>query len=113
MSTGRSHFLARHITTNLQLLASRFGLGIDSTSGAYSSTGKFSCTVPLQTTANTFSIAWTLFAAASVTDTSVRDQLIRGVWNRANSNATVCPFLDYYNNNDGSTRKFDGAAGPA
>ena len=59
------------------------------------------------------SIAWTLFAAASVTNASVRDQLIHGVWNRANFNATMGPFLDYYNNNDGSTRPTDGAGGPS
>ena len=58
-------------------------------------------------------IAWTLFAAASVTNTSVRDQLIRGVWNRANSNATVGPFLNYYSNNNGSAQQYSGAAGPS
>ena len=58
-------------------------------------------------------VAWALLAAASVTDNSVRDQLIQGVWNRANFNGTVGPFMDYYNNNNGSTQQFDGSAGPS
>ena len=57
--------------------------------------------------------AWTLFAAASVTDTNVRDQLIRGVWNRANSSKTVGAFLDYYSNTDGSAQLYGGPAGPS
>ena len=52
-----------------------------------------------------------MFTAAAVTDPSVRDQLIQGVWNRANFNQTQEAFLDYYDDDTGDTRATDGNAG--
>ncbi|KAI0744211.1 hypothetical protein C8Q80DRAFT_1220875 [Daedaleopsis nitida] len=70
-----------------------FGLPIDSTSGVDSSS------------------AWSLMTAATVSDTSVRDNLIGGVWARAASNLTAGAFADVYNNSGGS--QTIGNAGPA
>ncbi|KAH9942459.1 uncharacterized protein BXZ73DRAFT_88030 [Epithele typhae] len=73
--------------------APAFGLPIDSTAGS------------------TSSMAWTLFTAATVTDTGVRNQFIQGAWARANSNATAGALPDDYDDNSG--RILNGPAGPA
>ena len=54
-----------------------------------------------------------LFTAAAVTDPNVRDMLTQGVWNRANSNATIGAFLDIYNNDGTGNLPANGAAGCA
>lgn len=46
--------------------------------------------------------AWNLFTAAIVTDNSVRDDLIRGVWNRASFNQTEGPFRESYDKRTGA-----------
>lgn len=47
-------------------------------------------------------LAWNLFTAAIVTDNSVRDDLIRGVWNRASFNQTQGPFPEWYDTKTGA-----------
>ncbi|KAI0665950.1 hypothetical protein C8Q78DRAFT_985276 [Trametes maxima] len=56
-------------------------------------------------------LAWTLLTAATVTDNGVRDRLIEGVWNRANSSMALGAFPDNYQPTSGAT--IDGQAGPA
>ena len=46
-----------------------------------------------------------------MTDTNVRDMLMQGVWNRANSNTTIGAFLDIYNNDGTGILDTNGAAG--
>ena len=53
----------------------------------------------------------TLFTAAVVTDTNVRDILLQGIWNRANSNTTIGAFMDTYNNDGAGVIATSGAAG--
>lgn len=54
---------------------------------------------------------WLLFTAATMTNTSVRDKLMQGVYARAGYNGTASAFMDYYNVHNGSTLPTDGAAG--
>ncbi|RPD75338.1 DUF1793-domain-containing protein [Lentinus tigrinus ALCF2SS1-7] len=64
--------------------------------------------------ANTASIAWTLFTAATVTDEGVRDQLIQRAWERAASNKTgTIPdaLPDAYNDVTGEAVNHGGGAG--
>ncbi|OJT12480.1 hypothetical protein TRAPUB_10957 [Trametes pubescens] len=50
------------------------------------------------------SSAWILFTAAIVTDDSVRDSLIRDVWNRASFNQTQGPFPESYDTKTGGNQ---------
>lgn len=80
------------------VLASAFGLELDSDTTKQTSIGAFRTHIkhtfiyltPLLT-------AWLLFTAATVSDNGVRDGLISGAWARASSNATPGPFPDQYN----------------
>ncbi|KAM5540215.1 hypothetical protein V8D89_006034 [Ganoderma adspersum] len=55
--------------------------------------------------------AWTLFTSAFVSDTTVRDVLIRNVYNHANSNLSNGIFPERYDTRDNTWR--NGVAGPA
>ncbi|KAM5540216.1 hypothetical protein V8D89_006035 [Ganoderma adspersum] len=55
--------------------------------------------------------AWTMFASAFVSDTTVRDALIKTVHNHANSNLSAGAFPETYSTSDNSYKL--GAAGPA
>ncbi|TFY56071.1 hypothetical protein EVJ58_g7853 [Rhodofomes roseus] len=47
-------------------------------------------------------VAWNAFIAATVTNNTVRDQLLDSLWNYASSNATSTPFLVWYDVETGS-----------
>ncbi|KAH9942418.1 uncharacterized protein BXZ73DRAFT_40863 [Epithele typhae] len=72
--------------------SSTLGLSLDSTTGA------------------TSSIMSQLFLAATVTDTSVRDQLVEKVWARASLNSSEGPLPERYDNINGNS-VLDGVAG--
>ncbi|PIL35889.1 hypothetical protein GSI_01549 [Ganoderma sinense ZZ0214-1] len=55
--------------------------------------------------------AWTLFASAFVSDTTLRDALIERIHNHANSNVSLGLFAEIYSISDNSYQR--GAAGPA
>ncbi|KAM5540211.1 hypothetical protein V8D89_006030 [Ganoderma adspersum] len=55
--------------------------------------------------------AWTMFASAFVSDTTVRDALIEKIHNHANSNLSTGAFPEIYSTSDNSYK--NGAAGPA
>ncbi|PIL35870.1 hypothetical protein GSI_01530 [Ganoderma sinense ZZ0214-1] len=78
---------------SLLATAPRWGLPIDSESGPFGNT------------------AWTLFASACVSDTTVRDTLINDVYNHANSNLSAGVFPEIYNTSDNTPSK--GFASPA
>lgn len=45
---------------------------------------------------------WTMFTAATVTDSETRDRFINMVWSRANSNISDSPFPTTYNLDSGA-----------
>ena len=66
-------------------LATKFGLPLDSSSLTQTNAGeklRLECLFVTDIV-----LAWTLFAAATVTDSSVRDSLIGTVWNHANASS--------------------------
>ncbi|KAM5540219.1 hypothetical protein V8D89_006038 [Ganoderma adspersum] len=73
--------------------ASQWGLTIDSESQPYGNA------------------AWTLFTSAFVSDTTVRDTLIKSIHNHANSNVSGAVFPERYDTRDNSGR--NGPSGPA
>ena len=45
-------------------------------------------------------LAWTMFASAFMSDNNVRDNMIKSIYNHANSNASVGVFSERYNTAD-------------
>ncbi|KAI1795667.1 hypothetical protein LXA43DRAFT_731775 [Ganoderma leucocontextum] len=68
--------------------------------------------LPIDSTTTYGNTAWTLFASAFVSDTNVRDNMIKGVYNHANFNRTTGAgvFPERYNVATGTAR--NGYAGP-
>ncbi|KIY47397.1 DUF1793-domain-containing protein [Fistulina hepatica ATCC 64428] len=62
--------------------------------------------VPLDTRYTWTKSDWSIWTAAFVTDTSVRDALIEGVKNYASSGLSSVPFSDYYDASSGDTYSF-------
>ena len=54
-------------------------------------------------------LAWTMLTAATVTNTSIRDELIEKVWAGVSNNATLGAFTDQYN--DVTGKILNGSAG--
>ena len=48
--------------------------------------------------------AWSMFASAFMSDTSVRDNMIKTVYNHMNSNTSAQIFPERYNTTDNSAR---------
>ncbi|KAI1793799.1 hypothetical protein LXA43DRAFT_1180168 [Ganoderma leucocontextum] len=68
--------------------------------------------LPIDSTAGLFgNAAWTLFASAFVSDTTVRDNMIMAVYNHANFNQSLGLFPERYNVSSNAAR--NGLAGPA
>ncbi|PIL35943.1 hypothetical protein GSI_01603 [Ganoderma sinense ZZ0214-1] len=68
--------------------------------------------LPIDSTAGQFgNAAWSLYASAFVSDTTVRDSLIESVYNHANFNQTVGAFPERYNVTSNAVN--NGRAGPA
>lgn len=79
-------------------IAFEFGLPINSDIGTQGNAGALALHVnrnPLEVNVSYF-IAWLLFAAATATDPTVRNQLISFVWSHASSNVTQGPFPSAY-----------------
>ncbi|KAM5534565.1 hypothetical protein V8D89_011769 [Ganoderma adspersum] len=79
--------------SSLLATAPQWGLPIDSTTGQFGNA------------------AWSLYASAFVSDTTVRDNLITSVYNHANFNQTVGAFPERYNVTTNAVN--NGRAGPA
>nr|VWP00989.1 Uncharacterized protein [Ganoderma boninense] len=77
----QTQYLSSLLTT-----APQWGLPIDSTSSQYGNTG------------------WTLFTAAVVSDNTVRDNIIKGIYNHANYNRTGGVFPERYNVGNNAAR---------
>lgn len=99
--------------TGLLETASEFGLPIDSESEPYGNTGASSCDMVFSFAVNidisSLPAAWSLFASAFVSNTTVRDNLIKSIHNHANSNVSYGLFAEIYNTSYNSYEH--GAAG--
>ena len=95
--------------------ASEWGLTIDSESQPFGNAGEASYNMVLWARYKISFLyprgesAWTLFASAFVSDTTVRDTLIGNIYNHANSNVSNGIFPERYDTRDNSWR--NGVAG--
>ena len=85
---------------SLLTTAPEWGLPIDSTTGQFGNAGEPSRFLSLLDTCvdvPTITSGWTVLASAVVSDNTVRDNMIKGVYNHANYNQTVGVFPERYN----------------
>ena len=75
---------------------SQWGLPIDSSTGQIANAGGSSEFAPNIVLNLSTPSAWSLFASAFVSDNTVRDNLIRSVYNHANSNQSAVLFPERY-----------------